>query len=129
VTAPARILVVDDNEALRDNVAEALQLEGYEVAIAPDGASALLRLRDERFDALLLDLVMPGMDGREVLARVRSDPGLRRLRIVVTTGHSGSVARAGVDADAFLQKPFGVAELLASLRAVGIASPATDDAA
>jgi CheY-like chemotaxis protein len=117
-----RILVVEDNQALRENLAEALQLEGYEPVEARDGATALRLLGDGAFDAVLLDLVMPGMDGRELLARIRQDPRLAPLRVVVTTGHSGPRARAGVPADAFLHKPFGVRELLAALRALGVAS-------
>jgi CheY-like chemotaxis protein len=120
---PARVLVVDDNEALRENLAEALQLEGYEPATAADGAAALRLLAEEEFEAVLLDLVMPGMDGRELLARIRADERLRALRVIVTTGHSGARARAGVAADAFLHKPFGVRELLAALRKVGVATP------
>jgi CheY-like chemotaxis protein len=117
---PARILVVDDNDALRENLAEALELEGYEVAVAEDGRAALARLEeDPPFDAVLLDLMMPGMDGRELLHRIREDPRLTALRVVITTGHTGARARAGVPADAFLTKPFGVRELLAALRQVG----------
>lgn len=124
-TTPARILVVDDNEALRENLAEALELEGYEVAVAADGLGALARLaEDARFAAVLLDLMMPGMDGRELLSRIRGDPRLASLRVVMTTGHTGARARAGVAADAFLTKPFGVRELLATLRQVGAASGA-----
>jgi CheY-like chemotaxis protein len=128
-TSPARILVVDDNEALRDNLAEALVLEGYEVAVARDGAGALELLEGKPFDAVLLDLMMPGMDGREVLAHIRQDPRLRDVRVVMTTGYSGPRVRAGVPADAFLLKPFGVRELLAALRQVGIPAPAADDTA
>ena len=119
-TPPARILVVDDNEALRENLQEALELEGYEVAVAADGVAALARLReDSRFAAVLLDLMMPGMDGRELLAQIRGDGRLAGLRVVMTTGQTGARARAGVPADAFLTKPFGVRELLAALHQVG----------
>jgi CheY-like chemotaxis protein len=119
-TAAGRILVVDDNDALRENLAEALQLEGYDVAVASDGHGALARLGGgPSFDAVLLDLSMPGMDGRELLARIRGDPELASLRVVMTTGHEGPRARAGIPADAFLTKPFGVREVLAALRRVG----------
>ena len=119
-TPPARILVVDDNEALRENLQEALELEGYEVAVAADGVAALARLReDSRFAAVLLDLMMPGMDGRELLAQIRGDGRLAGLPVVMTTGQTGSRARAGVPANAFLTKPFGVRELLAALHQVG----------
>ena len=120
-TPPGRILVVDDNDALRENLAEALQLEGYDVAVAPDGDAALARLEaDPSIAVVLLDLMMPGLDGRQVLGRIRADPRLASLRVVLTTGHTGSRARAGVPADAFLTKPFGVRELLGALRQVGL---------
>ena len=117
---PARILVVDDNEALRENLAEALELEGYEVAVAPDGVKALARLdEDPSFAVILLDLMMPGMSGGELLERIRQDPRLAAVRVVITTGHTGPRARSGLTADAFLTKPFGVRELLAALHRVG----------
>lgn len=123
----ARILVVDDNDALRENLAEALELEGYEVAVASDGEGALARLReDPRFAAVLLDLMMPGMDGRALLARIRGDPALAGLRVVMSTGQTGARARLGVPADAFLTKPFGVRELLATLRQVGAPPPSAE---
>jgi len=124
---PARILVVDDNEALRENLAEALQLEGYDVTVASDGAKALDRLaEDPSYGVVLLDLMMPGMDGRELLHRIRQDPRLRAVRVVLTTGHTGPRARAGIHADAFLTKPFGVRELLAAIRRVGASIAAHD---
>lgn len=120
-TPPGRILVVDDNDALRENLAEALELEGYDVAVAPNGDDALARLEaDPSIAVVLLDLVMPGMDGRQLLGRIRADPRLASLRVVLTTGHTGPRARAGVPADAFLTKPFGVRELLGALRQVGV---------
>jgi len=114
--SPPRILVVDDNDAMRENLAEALELEGYAVAVASDGVSALARLgEDPPPHAVLLDLHMPGMDGRELLARIRETPRLAGVRVVLTTGLSG----ARTEADALLMKPFGVRELLAALRKVG----------
>lgn len=118
---PHRILVVDDNQALRENLAEALTLEGFDVAAASDGPRALAMLEaDATFGVVLLDLVMPGMDGRELVSRIRRDPRLRGLRVVVASGHSGPKAREGIEADGFLVKPFGVRELLAALRKVGV---------
>ncbi len=121
--APARILVVDDNEGLRENLAEALELEGFRVAVAPDGSAALAELDREPPGAILLDLMMPGMDGRELLARIRANPALAGVRVVVTTGHSDPKARADGLADAVLVKPFGIREVLAALRQTGIGEP------
>jgi CheY-like chemotaxis protein len=119
----ARVLVVDDNEALRDNLAEALQLEGFAVAVAADGRAALARLAEEPPPhVVLLDLMMPGMSGADLLGRIRDDPRLHAVRVVMTTGASGARSRAP-GADAILMKPFGVRDLLAALRRVGVAAP------
>ncbi len=111
--------MVDDNDALRENLAEALEFEGYAVAVAADGEGALARLAEDPLpQVVLLDLTLPGMDGTEILARIRGDARLKDVRVVVTTGHWGRRARGG--ADAVLTKPFGVRELLAALRSVGV---------
>ena len=116
---PARILVVEDNLALRENLQEALELEGFRVTVAADGRRALDALGAEpRPAVVLVDLMMPGMDGRELVERIRAEPNLAGLRVVVATGYSSAKARAGVQADAFLEKPFGVEELLEAI-AVG----------
>ncbi len=117
---PAPILVVDDNDALRENIVEALELEGYAVAAVASAAGALARLAEEPLPrVVLLDLMMPGMDGGELLARIREDPRLEGVRVVITTGASGVRARLAA-ADGVLTKPFGVQDLLAMLRRVGL---------
>lgn len=123
-TSPARVLVVDDNEALRENLAEALQLEGYAVSVAHDGPAALARLADEPPPrVVLLDYKMPGgMTGADLLARIRQDPRLEGVRVVMTTGSTG-IRSLTAAADAVLMKPFGVRELLAALEKVGVAGP------
>ncbi len=125
VSPPFRILVVDDNEALRENLVETLELEGYTAIAAADGPGALARLAEDPPPALvLLDLVMPGMSGQELLGRIRDDPRLAHVRVIVTSGLSGARARAA-RADAVLMKPFGVKELLAAIRKVGAPAPAS----
>lgn len=111
-----RILVVDDNEALRDNLAELLESEGYEVRLAADGARALDSLaHDPLPDVVLVDLLMPGMDGNELVTRIREDGRLSRLRVVLSTGMPSPSLRGAGRADAFLPKPFGVRDLLAKI--------------
>ncbi|GAO03683.1 response regulator [Anaeromyxobacter sp. PSR-1] len=118
MTGP-RVLVVDDNDALRENLAECLEAEGYAVDPAPSGAAALERLEHGPLPAvILLDLMMPGMDGAALAAAVRGDPRWAGIRLVVTTGHSVSRVR-DLPVDAVLMKPFGVEELLAVLKRVG----------
>ena len=113
MTRPRRILIVDDNEALRDNLAELLEGEGYEVRLAADGVRALDSLAaDPLPDVVLVDLLMPGMDGNELLSRIREDTRLARLRVVLSTGMLSASVRAAARADAFLAKPFGMRDLL-----------------
>ncbi len=119
-TSAARILVVDDNEGLRENLGEALEMEGYRVALAANGAAALAEIELELPQVILLDLSMPGMGGRELLARIRANPAQAGVRVVLTTGHSGPKARADGLADGLLVKPFGIKEVLAALRRVGV---------
>lgn len=115
------VLIVDDNEALRENLAECLEAEGYSVVSAEDGASALALLEQGPLPSVaLLDLMMPGMDGRALAAAIRSDPRFQSVRLVLTTGYTSTKVRAGIPADAVLTKPFGVKELLAVLRKVGV---------
>lgn len=117
--SPPRILVVDDNGALRENLAECLQMEGYAVEVASTGEAALARLGSGPLpDAVLLDLLMPGMDGGALMAAIRAEPRYARIRLVLITGHPSARARAG-DADAVLPKPFGVKELLSTLEQLG----------
>lgn len=115
----SRILVVDDNDALRENLAEALEIEGYPVVVAADGESALERLsEDPPPGVVLLDLMMPGMSGRELLTHIRAQPRLAHVKVVITTGASGALGSTH-GADAVLMKPFGVGELVDALRKVG----------
>ena len=116
----ARVLVVDDNEALRDNLAEALELEGYAVAVASDAEGALATLDEDPLPrVVLLDFKLPGMSGADLLARIRADARLAGVRVVMTTGSTGIRSLAAA-ADAVLMNPFGVKELLSALKRVGL---------
>jgi two-component system, OmpR family, response regulator MprA len=114
-----RILVVDDEPAVRDSLQRALHLDGYEVELAADGREGLARMRDRPPDAIVLDVLMPAMDGLELCRRVR-DAG-DRTPILVLTARDGIADRvAGLDAgaDDYLVKPFALEELQARLRAL-----------
>jgi diguanylate cyclase (GGDEF)-like protein len=114
------ILVVDDDEAIRAYLQVTLELEGFEVVLAGDGAQALDLARHRRADLVLLDVVMPGMDGLETLARLRSDPRTRYLPVVLLSARSEREdAIAGLDAgaDDYLAKPVDADDLLARVRA------------
>ncbi len=113
---PLRVVVVDDNQALRENLAECLEAEGHVVSQAADGQDALALLARERPDVVVLDLIMPGLSGREVAATLRQTPGLRDLRLVLMTGREAS-SGGWPEFDAVLEKPFGLDRLLAVVSA------------
>ena len=114
-----RILVVDDERAVREALQRALRLEGYEVELAADGQEALFALARHGVDAIVLDVLMPGLDGLEVCRRMR-DVGDRTPVLMLTArdGVSDRVAGLEAGADDYLPKPFALEELLARLRAL-----------
>jgi EAL domain-containing protein (putative c-di-GMP-specific phosphodiesterase class I)/ActR/RegA family two-component response regulator len=116
----SRILVVDDDPTVRGLVGLTLALEGIEVAAVDDGPAALAHLRRHHVDVVLLDRLMPGMDGLEVLAEIRADPALADVSVVLITGVDGTAgAVEGLDtgADDYIVKPFAPDELAARVRA------------
>ncbi len=108
-----RVLIVDDESDIRDAIAELLSEEGYEVQGARDGAEALTKARACHPSLVLLDLMMPGMNGWEFRAKQRGDPELAAIPVVVLSA-LGRVP--GVDAAAYLQKPFELDDLLSAVR-------------
>ena len=90
-----RLLVVDDNRMQRIKLSRALEGRGYSVAVAEGGEAALGMLRAEPFDLVLLDIVMPGMDGYQVLAAIQQDSGIRNVPVIMvsTFDDDASVAR------------------------------------
>jgi len=114
-----RVLLVDDDRAIRDSLARALDLEGYEVLTAADGAEALRITREEHPDVLVLDVMMPSVDGLTVCRVLRFEQD--RTPILMLTARTETTDRvAGLDAgaDDYLPKPFDLDELLARLRAL-----------
>ena len=107
------VLVVDDESDIREAVAEVLADEGYVVHGAGDGAEALRKARAVHPNIVLLDLMMPGMNGWEFRAAQKGDPELSDIPVVVLSA-LGRVA--GMDAAGFIQKPFDLDELLDAVR-------------
>ena len=114
-----RVLVVDDEPAVREALDRALRLEGYEVEQAADGAEALAALGRSPADAVVLDVLMPRVDGLETCRRLRAD-GLDVPVLMLTARDDVPDRVAGLDAgaDDYLVKPFDLEELLARLRAL-----------
>ncbi len=117
MTAPAEgpvstILLVEDDDAIRESVSECLVLEGYNVALAVNGAEALDWLeRADRPAVVLLDMIMPVMTGAELLVRMRRNPMLASVPVVLMTA-AMQKEPAAMSAQALLPKPFDLAELL-----------------
>jgi two-component system response regulator MprA len=114
-----RILVVDDDRAVRESLRRSLQFNGYQVELAGDGQQALDAVLSARPDAMVLDVMMPRLDGLEVCRRLRSTGD--DLPILVLTARdmvSDRVAGLDAGADDYLPKPFALEELLARLRAL-----------
>ena len=114
-----RILVVDDDRAVRESLRRSLAFNGYSVDLAQDGLEALDLIAGDRPDALVLDVMMPRLDGLEVCRQLRST-GDDLPILVLTARDSVSERVAGLDAgaDDYLPKPFALEELLARLRAL-----------
>ena len=114
-----KVLVVDDERAVRESLERALKLEGYDVELAADGAEALHRLQAEQPDAIILDVLMPGMDGLDVARRVRR-AGNRVPMLMLTAREAVEDRVAGLEAgaDDYVTKPFALEELVARLRAL-----------
>jgi two-component system response regulator MprA len=114
-----RVLVVDDEPAVRESLERVLRHDGFEVDLAADGREAIRRLAAGRPDAVLLDVLMPQIDGLEVCRRMR-DTGDRTPVLMLTARDAVTDRVAGLEAgaDDYLPKPFALEELLARLRAL-----------
>jgi two-component system response regulator MprA len=115
-----KILVVDDERAVRESLRRALELEGYEIELAGNGSEALYRLESsEEPDAMILDVLMPGVDGLEVCRRIRGTGSkLPVLMLTARTEVEDRVAGLDAGADDYVTKPFALEELLARVRAL-----------
>jgi two-component system, OmpR family, phosphate regulon response regulator PhoB len=115
------VLVVDDDPTVSDVVRRYLERAGHRVTVATDGAAALDAVTRHRPDLIVLDLMLPGLDGREVCRRLRSHPGTRDIPIIMLTAlgdETDRVVGLQVGADDYVTKPFSMRELLLRIKAV-----------
>lgn len=115
----SRLLIAEDDRGVRESLARALQYEGYEVSVAADGAEALVLARAGEIDVIILDVMMPVVDGLEVTRKLRGG-GIRTPILILTARHEVSDRVAGLEAggDDYLVKPFALDELLARIKAL-----------
>jgi len=117
----ARVLVVDDDADINAALRESLELAGYDVAGALNGMDALAEVSRQCPDLVLLDQMLPDLDGAEVCRRLRSAPESKRVPIMFLTARAGEEARVrglALGADDYVTKPFSMQELLLRIRAV-----------
>jgi DNA-binding response OmpR family regulator len=133
VTDRWRILIADDDPAVRALLKRALEREGFDVTLASNGLEAIESIKHHDFAALLLDVHMPVFDGLETLREIRADDRSRTLPIILITGEDALSDRVlGLEsgADDYLVKPFAIQEVAARVRAqilLGRPAPAADE--
>ncbi|MDR3316286.1 MAG: response regulator transcription factor [Coriobacteriales bacterium] len=115
---PARILVVDDEPSITEFVSYNLKKEGYEVQTAPDGATAVALVNSTPFDLVILDVMLPNMDGYEVVRRIRATSSVPVLFLSARDTELDKVVGLEIGGDDYLAKPFGVRELIARAKAL-----------
>jgi DNA-binding response OmpR family regulator len=113
-----KILIVEDEISLQETLAYNLKKQGYEVVIAGDGPSALEMVRSSKPDLILLDIMLPGMDGFEVCRKLRSEVSTPVLMLTARDDEIDRVVGLEVGADDYLTKPFSMRELIARVKAM-----------
>jgi DNA-binding response OmpR family regulator len=113
-----RILVVDDEPTILDSVGYALQREGFDVSSARDGTEGLRLAREENPDVIVLDVMLPGLSGREVCRQLRSESDVPILMLSARGGEVDRVLGLELGADDYVTKPFSLAELVSRIRAL-----------
>lgn len=125
MTDPLRVLVVDDEVALAGVIASYLQREGFEVSMAHDGTSALALARQHRPDLIVLDVMLPGVDGIEVCRQLRTFTDAYIIMLTARDEEVDKIVGLSVGADDYVVKPFSPRELIARVRAM-LRRPRTD---
>jgi DNA-binding response OmpR family regulator len=118
MSAMRSILVVEDEEAIAEAVRARLDSEGYSVRVAADGPEALQAVSEQAPDLVVLDLMLPGMDGLEVCQEIQKREWVPVLMLTARTDEADKVAGFAVGADDYLTKPFSMRELTARVRAI-----------
>lgn len=116
-----RVLLIEDEANIAEAIRFILTRDGWTVSLHADGRDAVAAIRRVAPQVLVLDVMLPGRSGVEILAEIRADPGLRALPVLVLSAAAQATAReaaARAGADRFIMKPFANAELVAAVRAL-----------
>ena len=113
----SKILIIEDEEAIADLEKDYLELSGFEVEIENDGGVGVVRALSEHFDMLILDLMLPGMDGFEICKRVREEKNTPILMVSARKDDIDKIRGLGLGADDYITKPFSPSELVARVKA------------
>ena len=113
-----RILIVEDEPRLQSNLAKALREEGYAVDVSGDGADGIYKAEATDYDAIVLDVMLPKLDGWKVLERLRQTKATPVLMLTARESHNDRVRGLDLGADDYLVKPFDLGELFARIRAL-----------
>lgn len=113
---PGRVLVVDDDTALAEMIGIVLDSEGYDPTFCSDGALAVAKFRDEEPDLVLLDVMLPGMDGIEICEAIRSESGVPIIMLTAKSDTTDVVRGLEAGADDYIVKPFDPKELVARIK-------------
>src|SRR4051795_10573162 len=119
MTGAGRVLVVDDDDVIRQLITVNLELEGFEVIPAVDGQDALDKVKDAQPDVVTLDVMMPRVDGWEAAARLRADPETAHIKLILLSARAqeSDIQRGErIGVDAYLTKPFDPDELIDLVR-------------
>ncbi len=122
--SPCRILVAEDDASLREALKEVLTIAGYTTVLVGDGVRALECARADPPDLIILDHVMPGLDGLGVLRALQADPGLCKIPVILLTGAAGDFPPEH-GAAALIEKPFRMQPLQDAVRSILAARPLT----
>lgn len=116
-----KVLIIEDEQNLVNNLADKLRAEGYNVVTALDGEVGWDKIRNDKPELIILDIMLPGLDGLSLCRMVRNDPTTKHIRIIMLTARGAEVDKIiGLEsgADDYIVKPFGLGEFLARVRAV-----------
>jgi DNA-binding response OmpR family regulator len=116
--APVRVLVVEDEHAIATEIARRLEAEGWQVTVASDGLAGVQANRTQRPDAVVLDVMLPGIDGLEACRQMQAERPVPVLMLTARDDETDMLVGLGVGADDYMTKPFSMRELVARLRAL-----------